>query len=372
MADFEGLIRQALVRQDDSDPAIREKIYQSSRNALERMIASAPNQGQDAAQAHRNALEVSIRRIEAGYDPAPPPMPQTLPPRMRTRDADPALAQPRDPGIRVPPVDDPAARAEPVLVDDPYAGYSDENEYDDRIDYGADDDDRDNVSRAMLARRGSSARRNLGIAITLLAILGFGWLGYTLYTTIFEKTDATTQAQNGNAQQSDPAGRDEPTDGTYLVLLSASDTAALDTQGRGTAEIVTQSNTEMLRLTSLRASDNKEETAKPILLAVQPGVLSRIAGKNVTVEIRAKSGGTGPANFSVSCDFDGQELCGRKRFRVGLQPEVMIFKLAIPASASSTNDAHFSLNTDITGSAALTGQGDVIDIQYARLRLDNE
>ncbi|MEZ5799840.1 MAG: hypothetical protein R3D29_04320 [Nitratireductor sp.] len=298
-------------------------------------------------------------------------MPQTLPPRLPSRDPDPVPAQHREPGIRVPPVGDPAGRAEPVLVDDPYAGYPDENGYDDRIDYGADDDDRDNVSRAMLA--GAARQRGAISALRSHCLRSWASDGLaTRFTTIFDKTDATTQAQNGNAQQSDPAGGDEPTDGTYLVLLSASDTAALDTQGRGTAEIVTQSNTEMLRLTSLRASDNKEETAKPILLAVQPGVLSRIAGKNVTVEIRAKSGGTGPATFSVSCDFDGQELCGRKRFRVGLQPEVMIFKLAIPASASSTNDAHFSLSTDITGSAALTGQGDVIDIQYARLRLDNE
>ena len=66
MADFEGLIRQALARQNDADPAIREKVYQSSRKALARMIASAGVQPPDVINRQRAALEESIRRIEAG------------------------------------------------------------------------------------------------------------------------------------------------------------------------------------------------------------------------------------------------------------------------------------------------------------------
>ena len=379
LADFEGLIRQALLRQDDSDPAIREKIYQSSRNALERMIASAPNQNPEAAQTHRKALEVSIRRIEAGY--VPPQAPVSHPSSVHVQPPEPSFDSRQgdgDDGLRADPgpTSFDHGRPEPVLLDDPHPGFADgdrfdDHSHDDRLDYGADDEDRENVSRAMLARRGSSARRNLVIVLTLLAIIGFGWLGYTFYTTIFEP-DANWAAQDDSNPKGNTGSRDDNDGGTYVGLLSASDTAALDTQGRGTAEIVTQSNTDMLRLSSLRASDHKNETAKPILLSVQPGVLSRISGKKVTVEIRAKSGGTGPATFAVSCEFDGQELCGRKRFRVGLQPEVMVFKLDVPASANQSSDAYFALSTDITGSAALTGQGDVIDIEYARLRLDGE
>ncbi|MEZ5871589.1 MAG: hypothetical protein R3D32_07015 [Nitratireductor sp.] len=378
MADFEGLIRQALARQDDSDPVIREKVYQSSRNALERMIASAKAQDPATSDSHRDALEVSIRRIESGYaqSPAPAPNVQSLPPRLRPAPPLSAETQPvagsvnRE--VRVEHGFDSQGRAEPVMLDDPYSDYPDDDGYDDTLDYGADEDDRNHVSKAMLARRGSSAKRNLVIAVTLLAILGFGWLGYGLYSEIFGASDSSQQEQPGTADSANATGGEDVADATYIVLLSAADSSALDTSGRGTAEIVNQSNTEMLRLASLRPGNAREETAKPILLAVQPGVLSRIAGKKVTVEIRAKSGGTGPANFAVSCEFDSQELCGRKRFRVGLQPEVMIFKLSVPAEAATVRDAHFLLNTDITGAAAISGQGDLVDIQYARLRLDEE
>ena len=69
LADFEGLIRQALARQDASDPVVRQKVYQSSRNALAKMIAAAGASEPAAINEQRNALENSINRIEAGFAP---------------------------------------------------------------------------------------------------------------------------------------------------------------------------------------------------------------------------------------------------------------------------------------------------------------
>ena len=97
--------------------------------------------------------------------------------------------------------------------------------------------------------------------------------------------------------------------------------------------------------------------------------MEQVEGRRVTVEILAKSGGTGPATFSIFCVFNNVEACGRKRFRIGLQPEAIVFALNVPQAESAGADGHFALNTDITGSASITGQGDVVDILYARLRL---
>ena len=71
------------------------------------------------------------------------------------------------------------------------------------------------------------------------------------------------------------------------------------------------------------------------------------------------------------CDFGGLGECGRKRFRVGLQPEAVIFTIRIPAELSKGRRGFLAINTDVTSAAALTGKGAQVDIVYARLRAAN-
>ena len=109
----------------------------------------------------------------------------------------------------------------------------------------------------------------------------------------------------------------------------------------------------------------------PIQLKIKPGVLEQISGKKVTIEIYAKSGGAGPAAFAVECKLDGLGSCGRKRFRVGLQPEAAVFSVTMRPDEGSGADAHLAISTDITSSAEITGIGDAVDIIYVRLRVGN-
>ena len=67
LADFEGLIRQALARQNDADPAIRQRIYESSRRALARMISAAGMQPPEVIARQHEALESAIHRVEEDY-----------------------------------------------------------------------------------------------------------------------------------------------------------------------------------------------------------------------------------------------------------------------------------------------------------------
>ena len=90
----------------------------------------------------------------------------------------------------------------------------------------------------------------------------------------------------------------------------------------------------------------------------------------MTIELFAKSGGDGPAQFTVQCDFGDAGNCGRKRFRVGLQPEASVFAFEFGQISNLDQDMFIAINTDTTVNAAITGDGDVLDLIYARLRVN--
>lgn len=341
LADFEGLIRQALARQNAADPAVRKKVYQSSRNALARMIVGGGAQSPSAIQEQRQALENSIQRIEAGYtEPFAPQTPE-LPPEITPEpQVQPPIAETAGPEeVPAPPAPEPG----PEYPEEDHPIY-------------------ENPS--------SGRGRIIAIAafVTLLAVIV--WLVYSLVTTILgPDSDVQTQQNTAAPTRNGSEVEDGDQASNYITILSPADTSTLQTVGRGRAEIVKQSNLDMIRLTSLRDVDDRSTPAEPILLEVSDGVLDQIAGQRVFVEILAKSGSTGPAVFAVGCTIAGVEVCGRKRFRIGLQPEAIVFPIDVPQNASEDASAFLTVNTDITSSASLTGEGDAVDLLYARLRL---
>lgn len=400
MADFEGLIRQALARQNADDPAVREKIYQSSRNALARMIAAGKAQSPEAINRQREALENSIHRIEAGYVAQSPPEdrepviaappeahrePDWTPPPAPPRAA-PAIDEVRGgqpqagAGYDTPRAETPRAassgpaagqgagwpdvRSVPVPegVRDPYPDYRD---HDDVQELSLDADD-----VPAHARPQRSSRRGFTIAAFILVLLVVGALAYFLFQIVSGDSGQQNPAADPATGVQQPASQGQTTSpADYITVLSPVDTGSLVTAGRGRAEIINQANTDFVRLVSLRSDSALGETANPILLQIEPGVLRQIAGKRVTVEIQAKSGDSGPANFAVGCEINGEDVCGRRRFRIGLQPEATIFPMSVGSNLPSDAKAYLTISTDVTNTALQSGEGSAVDILYARLRL---
>jgi len=341
LADFEGLIRQALARQNDADPAIRQRIYESSRRALARMIASAGMQPPEIIARQHESLESAIHRVEEDY----------LLSAMDIGNA--AIDRARWHGGPAPDHDrgaDQTAHLEPQFEPGEQEYYE--------------------PNLSALPRRRSAFARSILILGLLLALALTGWLIY--FVTESYLGAGSSSARGDAAQTGDASRRDGTENADYITILSPQDTGALDTAGRGTAEIVNQSNIEMIRLVSLRPEEKRNEPAPPITLTLSPGVLLQISGKRITIEILAKSGSPGPVGFAVGCEFDGQDLCGRKRFRVGIQPEAIVFTVNVQNTLKENSSAFLTISTDITGSAALTGAGDPVDILYARLRVPKE
>jgi len=384
LADFEGLIRQALARQNDADPEIREKVYQSSRRALAKMIAGAGVQPPEIINRQRLALENAIERIEAAYGP-PLAAPSAQAPRAAphpSMPAQPGASQTRPPAARPAPEPVPVRPQPPRPAPPPVAPHAapapetgpDHGGFDHLPGIAAEPDDRIGADADDLAppRQG---RRVLLFAMALASILVVGFLLYLLYRTLYPEGlswpagDPAPQAEQSSSRPEtplDPPPADGPS--SYVVILSGEDTAALETAGRGRAEIVSQANVDLIRLVSLRDTAAIDEPADPMLLKIDGGIIPGISGRSVVVEIQAKSGTVGPANFAVGCVFAGADICGRKRFTVGIQPEAVVFTIDVPEGLDDRDEAHLTISTDIVADPE-TGEGDPVDIEYARLRV---
>ncbi len=534
MADFEGLINQALARHDSSNLAVREKIYQSSRNALVKMLEKTGNLSDDAVSLHFGKLEQSIARIEASYansakappvqtreqplsghqapavkstpvsvphvEPSVPrpnlqqagvrhpqadeqtvPVPQSYQPAMDQQQAEvsfgkavvpqdkmksvepapatiqtsqavktdsvsdvmaelealfpkayapsplfPAPAAPNGQATQTAPTGFPAGSGQafdrpdtapvPVAVRQPLPQRTEPSFRPAQLDIPAGGVEESAVSQAnedngsydleppekvssylgdvaaeaerqetpedtshhfeveaeplrTYKRRNPLLRRIWPIFLALAVVLVILWILYALFTTMNE-TDNSPAQQTGLG----PVGETQEADdgSVFITLLEPTDLSSLVTAGRGTAELLNQQNRQMLRLQSVRQGALAAGNAEPILLELEKGVLNQISGKEVTVELFAKSGLNGPAQFAVECDIAGDSVCGRKRFLVGVQPERIVFALDLTGGIAPGARAFLAINTDITNTADASGTGDAIDIIYVRLRLPDE
>lgn len=367
LADFEGLIKQALAKQDSSDPDVRARIYQSSRAALARMIAKKPDVASATVQRQEMMLEQSIQKIEALFNIAPQPA------------SAPSVAPPPPVPTVSHEVPSPQVSHEPVV-----SNFQTEASYEGAPEpvlnpvYGEAEGEIDRREEqdiaADLAHGFRSRRRVIKFVgfVGLVAIIAM--VVYVSYILILGLVgnNAGNLSQNREVNRVsalNPVDKNSANPGQYITLLEPNDPSSLITNGAGQADIVNDVDATVLRIVSVRSKTNKSQPAKPILLEIQPGIIAQIRGKKITVEILVKSGSSGPATFSVECLFGELGSCGRKRFRVGLQPEAVVFSIDMKNGEDNGEKAYLALRTDIASSANLSGRGDTLDILSARLRI---
>ncbi len=398
MADFETFIRKALVSQNDHDPAVRARVYKSSYTALEKMLSADTATTENQVRIAHRRLRDAIGRIEVDYMPAPPNLPsggagataapdQTFtepafpppqpapapapidntgtvqPPTPRLDNIDAALVAPsphthqNPPDIAVAPPHQEPSWADPLEQNQPsYEDQADADEYayQNPTEFAAERSE-PFYSESLRAgnRRNFTRMMAITLAVVLLALLAI--LAYSAFLA------------SGNNKANGGSQSDAGNERSFITLLSADEASALVTEGRGTAEIVTGAEDNAIRIMSTRSANRIGQPADPILLRLQPGVLDQVEGKEVTVEMRAKSGTATPNAFSVRCQFSMPEECGRKRFRVGIQPEAIVFSIAMPEGIGRTDPAFLAINTDLTSQSDITGRGAALDIYYVRM-----
>jgi len=399
-ADIESLIRQALARQNGFDPQVRASIYQSSRNALAKMIAKSGMIPPGVIETRNAALERTISKIEHEFtaEVASVPQNQDQGPDQPGIQNNPTAQNPRPQSPDVPsaPLSIPPSFesgpgpamptrstvndnfAEPIAVDDTGTNHApralpkaDAPELNVLVPVGVNNGISPDVSDLQVQyaeptpQYARPRRQPIRYVIWLTALAIFAVVGWVAYMITIEFLDAGKPAQQQGQVSSSGNGT---TNGKFVTILDPSQPGALVTAGNGTATILSDISQPAIRIMSLRKPDAQDKSADPMLLELAPGILKNIAGKKVTVEILAKSGETGAATFSVGCQFGDLGECGRKRFRIGLQPEAVVFSIQISADYREGQRAFLAINTDVTSAAALSGKGAQIDIIYARIR----
>jgi len=208
---------------------------------------------------------------------------------------------------------------------------------------------------------------------TLIILIILGLLGWIAYIVVNGVLDGSLIGQKNNTgPKLNPNSISRQADSeNYITIIEASDLSSLITASRGTAQLVKELNIDMIRLGSTRDELNRLESAKPMLIRLKPGVLQQISGKRVTVEIFAKSGSSDTAHFAVGCEFGILTECGRKRFLAGSQPNASVFAFQMDPVNDINQDMYLTLSTDTTSEASVTGKGDILDIVYIRLSVDN-
>jgi len=398
MADFESLIRGALAKQDNASPQVRQAVYQSSRNALKRLVENNRSLTVEGVIAQQKKLEQAIGRVELEYTAPAAPQPSSLEASSPSLPVQPAMATAPQPPV-APPVNtgqvsypapmpgsqpDPAPLGEPIAtavaleataegqgenlafgnsqidVDRPQGSY-----YEEGVDQAEFDIGEEARIPAGFSRRRKIQRRIFWVLAVLLILAGIAWIAISIGQQLMGsrllnpgESPALTE-NNGQVSATD-----------FITVLQSGDTDSLQGAGAGSVEIVNQLSRDMVRLVSRREAGGASDKAQPFRLKLEPGVLERISGEQVTVEIFARSGQSGPAQFMVTCDFAGQAGCGRKRFRVGQQPQVSVFAFQMVNVENPRGDYFISLNTDTTSNSAETGTGDVLDIIYMRMRVN--
>jgi len=379
-ADIESLIRQALARQNGFDPQVRMKIYQSSRNALAKMIARSGVVPPDIIEARNRLLEETISKIEHEFTDEVSVAANEMSPQTDQVPVAPIPVQPVQqvpPPISIADTNQPAAMAphEPAISADAAFTGLDTGTADNRVPVAALDTESPQLvsdsarqysePTPQYARPRPKPIRYIIWLIALVILIIVGWIVYMV------ASDYLVTPQSKPLSQQITQNSDGSNPGTFVTILEPEQPGALVTAGNGTAQIVNDSTNPVIRIMSVRQAETRVTQADPLLLELAPGILKAIAGKKVTVEIMAKSGDSSPATFAVSCDFGELGECGRKRFRIGLQPEAVIFSIQISADYKEGQRAFLAINTDVTSAAALSGNGAKIDILYARIRTSN-
>ena len=298
MSAMEDSLRRALEGGDARDPAFRESIYAASERALERMLET---RGADEAVAHdqRSRLAETINRVEADFAP------QSY------------IAQP-----------------EPEPFDEPSEERADDGGW---TPGGRTQDE---------APRAAQSWKVPVLAVLLALVLAL--VAY-----------AVTGALRGSGTAPETTGSTQSVDDlpklAWIDVFDGNDLETLSTPAGGRIEAVKKdSDREAVRISAPAGSPNEA------LLAIGPGTLHQIAGRQVRIELVAGSPDGTPREFSVRCLVNGKSICESQRFTTDMPEEAFVFDVTIPAVASN--------DTNIAIAPGVGGQPSDVDIYSLRLR----
>ncbi len=336
MQGIESAIRNALAKADSSDPAMRQRIYESVWSAHERAMAANAKLSDQQRIERRDGLKTVISRVEQemrALNQRAPAVEQQAP----------APAPHYDGGLGMPDLDraDIRPQAKPSKrrarqEQEPDLGYEPD------------------IRPAPSKKRKKS--RLLSLVLPLGFLLTAGFIGWSVYNSFVAMGPAVNNGQPRNASLGPVREGNEADRKDWLTLFTAAQPDRISVQGRATVEIGGSGNARYARIKSPGATDT-------ISFDVGQGVLDQLEGRQSTFEVIVRSDDGGTVQMSVSCDFGALGDCGRKRYDVTDQQSSLLFDLNTPEVKPANSTGRIIFTSDMSGS------GKSIDIYAIRVKV---
>ncbi len=347
---IEQSLRRVLAKGDARDPDHRVRIYEASERAIERLLAEGKidEAGRDAQHAK---LIAAIEAIEAEYPPdasagaAPAEAASTTT----------AASEPAAPRGRATPL--PAGQAPEADAARPAGtggaagtpGGAPERRAPATGSAGS-PLPRRAATGAAKPPAGQAPKNRLVYGLVLAAVILFlAAAAYLVLPALFGG-GSDPGAVSGDAASIVPSA-----DG-WITVFSADRPELVTTPVGGSVEAITGEGERA----ALRIAVPDEPANGEIVFPVGPGVLSRLGGQSVQVEIEAGSPDGNPREFAVRCAIGEEAVCGRQRFSVAQASEPVLFAMDAPVDAAAS--AMIAINP------GLGGPGQSVDIYAIRMR----
>ncbi|WP_136659900.1 hypothetical protein [Nitratireductor sp. XY-223] len=393
MKAFETAIRKALLKIDGSNPKLRERVYQSARDALTNSQAKQGIWGSDAAAAQNRRLQDLIASIEAEYiaPPAPEPKPRPArqrPPAPEQPAVEPAAPPPPPPPPSPPRPAQPAKRPPKERIrwsePEPEVGANLDIESIGPVDAPppkkkkrrsgkrakASVPDIDLLGEKIGAegRSGKPKRRRRPVfSLILVSALAIAFLGigilWAVYNGIFlsaEQRDTSIPNPPATIDGGDFAGN-PVTDGTFsgdwIEVFTPDDMSRVSRRGNVQAALVESNDAQALQVVSSDPGTDGE-----ILFELNPSVLRNLSGGKSLVAMTLRSSAEEPTQVYVKCQLPGDGNCGRHRFDVNYEAGDIVFSVDLTGAAADGAPGYLALNSDVSGA----GRG--VDIYAIRMR----
>ncbi|GAB4352844.1 MAG: hypothetical protein Kow0026_10650 [Oricola sp.] len=349
-SELETALKHALAKGEASNPAFRQRVYRAAVDALERTLATQTDANPEQVADQKRRLADAIRAAEAAYQK--PPEPKTAPvspevrpeARMEAHGPEVALrAEPRperrDAGGRQPVSDE-------VRVDVP-----------------------EPAARQRRGRGAPFAKLLTGAVIVALVVIGAWWVITTGAFQSAEQRDTSVpnppvkledesfQGTHDPGTATAPARlpADSSRDDGWITLFQPADPTTLSLAGNASATVESDATSQFARIVS-------PDAASPVVVDIPPGTLQALAGRTAQFSIVARSDDNAPTQMSVTCDLAGIGDCGRLRFSVTQNDNEFLFRVDLPANASSVGAGSLSIVTDIEG------RGRAVKLSSVRVR----
>ncbi len=335
MQGIESAIRNALTKADSSDPAVRQRIYESVWSAHERAMAANAQLSDPQRAERREKLKAAISHIEQ----------EMRANANRVSDEEMLTPAPQyDGGLGVPELDHGDVRSQGK------GSRKHKNKAEAEPDLGYEQ----GLSQpAKPKKRKKSRIFSLALPVAFLVTAGFiGWSLYNSFVTIGPVGNAPL-AQSGNAGPVMQGNEADSKD--WVTIFTPAQPDRISVQGKATAEIGGSGNARYVRIKSPTAADTAS-------FDIGQGVLDQLEGKQATFEVMVRSDDGGTVQMSVSCDLGSLGDCGRKRYDVTDQQSSLLFDLPVPEVSSANSSGRLVLTSDINGT------GKSIDIYTIRVK----